>query len=514
MAMIGSFFRSTAVTEAVSLCSRIYQYLCVAVLCGFFALGVAFTFIFPAFQVADEDMHWFTANRNYERMVAAFGVRKQPVCGQAQALSQKFNINALKSNTSVKLTPGELEGAIDTVAPCPPITSLERSSLISYPGVVLARMMVKDENDRPARAVSVFYLARLLQGAVLLVVFLRLLWFLRGSYPRSGVGLLSLLSFCLSPMVVNQSFGISYDMIIIAATLYGAGLLMFHHMAKLEDVVLLIMLLWGASSGKPVYLPLAISILAGLACLFYRNSGTRLYERARLALTLVGIPALAFLCLFISSSELRGAADAVSWRPSIDPSYNLAFLWADPLRAWRILWNSAWAHMHLPAMTSPLGWTNVNINPDSQRYWIRLLGGSVALDVVFGILLLLVRFSADDRTKVVKTWLFNLVISGLLLAGTATYMLLCSLAMYLMWTPKDTLGVHGLQNRYFLPVYIAAIAAGSLFCGVSSGDGDRRTPTKIDRYGFVAPLVAAIFLTAVLAPHVVSLSVDVLKRFY
>lgn len=501
-------------SDIFSLALNFYHWLCLAVLIGVSALGISFTFTFPAFQVADEDMHWFTANRNYERLATMFGARTAPQCGQAQALSQKFDINSLKSNLSVKLPDGELERGAEIVAQCPPITPVDRSSLLSYPGVVIARMLVRGENDSPAQAVSVFYLSRLLQGGVLIAVFLRLLWLFARSGGRGGFGLLSVLLFCFSPMVINQSFGISYDMILVAATTYGVGLLLFHCSVTVIDVVVLMCLLWGAASGKPVYLPLAAVLLLGLGFLLYRTSNRSGGNRASVALIGVGLPSLFIMSFLISSSELKGAEAAMSWRPDIDPRYNLAFLWADLSRAWKILWGSAWAHMHISWMSSPLGWTNVHIRAENQNCWISLLQAGIAIDLAANLFVLLKNYFSINRSKVVRGWLGNTGLSILILLGAGAYMLLCSLAMYLMWTPKDTLGVHGLQNRYYLPVYVALIGAAMLLVSGGAVRQQEHGGEKTRAIFFVFPLIAALLFLAFLAPLTVGLSVDVLKRFY
>ena len=104
-----------------------------------------------------------------------------------------------------------------------------------------------------------------------------------------------------------------------------------------------------------------------------------------------------------------------------------------------------------------------------------------------------------------------------ILIGTCGFMLLCSTAMYLVWTPKDSLSVHGLQHRYFLPVYLAVTSAVALMIGGARYLNDESESSKgklaVRGNGYAFMVAVAIFL-ALFIPHIASVSIDVLKRYY
>jgi hypothetical protein len=202
--------------------------------------------------------------------------------------------------------------------------------------------------------------------------------------------------------------------------------------------------------------------------------------------------------------------------PNIDPAYNKTFLAADLPRAASILWGSIRGFLHLNVIATPLGWMNVSVSARSFSLWVYSLKAAVVIDLIIATWLIGTRFSFNRELLVKAGRGFvggALGFGSILVLSFATAM-----ALYIRWTPRDTLSVHGLQPRYFLPVFLIGFA--SLFCMLNSIAVSKTAPKNhhaghshlFTSVGAIGAAMAIVLL--VLVPYVVALNTDVMMRFF
>ena len=89
------------------------------------------------------------------------------------------------------------------------------------PGVLLVRALRPAEPENGEEALAGFLIARFLQGLLVATVLFRIAWLGRAAVAPAG--LLCLLAIGLSPLLVQQSFGVTSDTVVNAFALALAG---------------------------------------------------------------------------------------------------------------------------------------------------------------------------------------------------------------------------------------------------------------------------------------------------
>ncbi len=498
-----------------------YRHLVLAVCTSFLVAGVLFSFSFPPFQVADEDLHWVNANQWSEELIARATGREPMVCSVGAVLPTAFNVNPTKNSYSVKQTQGELASVASLKPGChgrPPITI---ASVLSYPGVLLARLVIPSENYEGVPALYSFVASRILQGALVFLVLLRLWFKLKARPDDLTPGTLTLAVFCVGPMFINQSFGVTYDMVTLLFSISAATCLIFRKQTTWTDLAILAASGAIACSTKPVFVPVGLAALGVLLIDALWDSGAS--EGSQPARRRGWVPALfATAALLAGAGVLTTLTDFSDIKeffkndPNIDPAYNKAFLFADPKRAVSVLWGSIRGFLHLNVIATPLGWMNVGVSARSFGLWVYSLKIALVVDLLVGLWLVITRSRLDGA--LVRRG-FRACIGGALGVGSIVVLSFATaMALYIRWTPRDTLAVHGLQPRYFLPVFLIGIA--SLFC-VLNGVREPKVVAKPHHtahshlfmsVGAIATTVAVVLM--VLVPYVVALNMDVMMRFF
>ena len=520
------------------LLTETYRAICVFTVVAFLLAGVMFSVIFPPFQVADEDSHWITALRLTEQVLAIAGLREPVECSAGVALAHSIDINRLRSGPSVKVAPDDLRKARDAKPTCAaPHQFVARSNILSYAGMLPARVIVRNEINDVSRAILVLYLARIFQGFIVVLLMTRFLFLMIKNRETLLFGSLSLFLFCLAPIFVNQSFGVTYDSAVLAFVLSAGGLLLFRGLSSRLDLMIFTVCGIGACSAKPVLLPLGLAALLSLF-IMQRFSpvssedsrvdsndtdgaeGTEVLEPrgyGPLALILSATLIIA-VSLFIAIQDV-GHVNNQHPPTGVDPSYNKDFLLEDWGRAFRIVWQSVTPYLHLGYMATPLGLTNVSISSENIDTWRQLLLFGLTLDLLLIFACSVYKGKLLGYRRFFQGLGVSLLASLVLLLSLFAFLMLTGIGMYVLWTPKDNLGVGGLQNRYFLPFFLYLYIAAQLAVGGGIGFLKPRVLLMQDQGKRVwldlSPwLISGLFFTVCLLPFVVAVGLDVLMRFY
>ncbi|HEX6244005.1 MAG TPA: hypothetical protein VFZ61_23980, partial [Polyangiales bacterium] len=220
--------------------SDLYAKLYWTLLACFCVLGLCLAFTQPLFSLPDEPAHWQTAHVRAERL-----------------------LNSAPCVRSVR------QGNCPKRGPCSTIPPLELSctealpiygGVLTYPGVLLSKLMLPRQTESGTRQVQAIMLARLLAGLLVVACLVRAGVLVAGAQRQ---GLLVLGAFLLSPLVAQQSFAVSSDGVQIAF-----GVCLFCAVVawdRLGWIDLALFLFFGfCSTSKPTLLPCVLpAVLAG-----------------------------------------------------------------------------------------------------------------------------------------------------------------------------------------------------------------------------------------------------------
>jgi uncharacterized membrane protein len=495
---------------------QVYRYLCGAVVFAFVVGGVALGLLFPPFQVADEDLHWLNAVDKVERTFNFIRPHEFSDCKATTAVAYLFNVGPTKSNTTVKPSQNEFNRVGESNSACAKHTEIPSGTTIGYTGVLLARLLVKDELLSGQAALLCFYLSRLLQGLMIVTVLFRLgqnVW----RAPSIVPGVLSVLTFALSPMFINQSFGVTYDTVTLALALSCINMILFWNRATVVDHTLCLYFMLAGAISKPVFYPFVLAVVGFLfiVALFrrWRDKLPLFAPRAYLCspwpyLYCAVIVAVACMIWHVSSVRFVSA-------DGVDPAFNKAYLTEDLSRAFQILWSSSIPRISFNSLASPLGWTNVFVSRSTIDWWMSLVWTALAVD---GALLLfstvdVFRIAGLRRTVTVGVSLLPFLLP--LVVGVMMIVVLSAYSMYVLWTPKESSGVVGLQNRYFLTIFplLFSLLPALLVTTreIVMGDSDKKN--SLSAFSLLGA-VGALGCLAITLPYIVSLTIDVMSRFH
>lgn len=499
-----------------SICLQVYRYLCSAVVFAFVVGGVALGLLFPPFQVADEDLHWLNAVDKVERTFNFIRPHEFSDCKATTAVTFLFNVGPTKSNSTVKPSQNEFNRVGESNSACAKYTEIPSGTAIGYTGVLLARLLVKDELLSGQAALLCFYLSRLLQGFLIVTLLVRLgqnVW----RAPSMVPGVLSVLTFALSPMFMNQSFGVTYDTVTLALALSCINMILFWNRATVVDHVLCLYFMLAGSISKPVFYPLVLAVV-GFLCVVvlfrrWRDKLPVIAPRAYLCspwpyLYCAVVVAGACMIWHVSSVQFLSPA-------GVDPTFNKAYLAEDLSRALEIFWTSSLPRISFNSLASPLGWTNVFVSRITIDWWMSLVWMALSVDAALLLFSTLdvFRVAGLPRTFTVGCYLAPFMIP--LVLGIVMIVALSAYSMYVLWTPKESSGVVGLQNRYFLTIFplLFSLAPGFLVATreILTGDGDKRN--SLPPFS-VLGLLGALVCMGVILPYIVSLTIDVMSRFH
>ena len=429
-----------------------YAQLCWSVLAIFALFGVVFTFLMPPFQVPDEEAHWRAAISRTD-----FGSSQATGhCSAMAALPRHFTFDEVAVNSLQSQFTGKFRALSDLRPSCVG-DSVAYGGYWTYPGVALVRALTAARLDDGINGLRRFYLARLTQGLIFLSLVARfLLANRRLGWPPGALSGIALLA---SPLLVQQSFGISADMVINSSALALATLVISAPNPKRLDLALTLALGSAAAFTKPIIVPIVLATLALLAISsgrFARGGATQ--KRSTASLCMIAI--LVVLCLAsgilqhnVLSSNVLG--------PSVNAAKQISWLTNNPAKGIQALATRLTDLRQLELLLNPLGWLTT---PLPMRLIIRceaLIAMAILIDVARAITLGR-RRTDDDHTSP------HFAPVLLILLGFFGYFFLLVASMYVAWTPVGAPTVDGIQSRYYFPAFLWAL---SLLPGALAGSG-------------------------------------------
>ncbi len=472
-----------------------------AFVASFCLLGLCLTFALPLYTLPDEPVHWLTANVRIERLLGR-------------------------------------EGCVPTVAggPCPrghacsPIPALELScgedigiygGLLTYPGVVLAKLILPRQTESAVRQVQAIVLSRLLHGLIIVLC----LWRAGVLAQRTGrFGTLTLGALMLSPLLAQQAFAVSSDGAQIALGVCLFSALMFWDALGRADVLLFLVIGY-ATTGKPSSLPLVLpSVFAAHWLSQVENTRSSLLDSARSMLgalrptrtpsvqTQMLWTALLVSALTVAYALLHDAANPDSAEATVARSQHLAELRGDPLRLLQLIREMRYDLFQAIHWVGPLGWLDLWVSRAVVNGFLRLL----TLAAGFELARLLYRAYRESsmREGALQRLLRALPGFALGLLGPLANVLFMTALMYALWTPLQNRGVGGVQTRYFLPAAMVAIAVVWRTLQVALPVGLAPTTAPRSRFEPWLRWLAPCVVLALSMPYVARLFVDISLRYH
>jgi uncharacterized membrane protein len=434
-----------------------YGLICWLILIFFIAAGGTFAFLMPPFQVPDEPNHWSSAHL---RIDGLFQIDEEQHCSFMNALEKHFEASHLSFHSERRQMTGKFSSLSEATPQCLR-GQIGYGSTLTYPGVLLGRLLGLGKSPTASKAIHMFYLSRILQGLILSAFLARFLW--HSSKVGYQTGTLSLASLCLTPVLLQQSFGISADLVGNALAVALATTVVVWPRLTWIDVVSLTFIGVSSATTKPIIVVLVATTLILVVLLWWLphriSTGKWLYPNNTLspsaAAILVG---LTFFCIYsglTQSSVLTGSSPM----PGANGARQLQFIKDHPWDALIALYSSAGKQLQLDNMISHLGWGETTV--PNRYFCLQLIPQAVLLDMLRGVYLW---WSQRPRTSL---WT-PLVCGIVLLIGVAGFYGLNALSMYLAWTPVGANAVDGLQGRYFIPAYVLIFACGPFLLHQSS----------------------------------------------
>jgi len=473
---------------------------------AFVALGLLVAVLLPPFYVPDERGHWLAAQHR---------ISGGETCSFDVSLAEHFR-EGVRFQPEKKLPPDQFARIAELAPACETRRFYPYGNVFSYPGVLLVRALRPSEPGNGEEALTGFLIARFLQGLLVATVLFRIAWL--GRAVVAPAGLLCLLAIGLSPLLVQQSFGVTNDTVVNAFALALAGWLAFPDRLTRADHAAVAALGAVAMLTKPVLAPVLPAVLlmrltigawlrgppsAPAAGLVAEVRATRGSCAMALGLTLLGLGYL------WATRHVGSAGGAEPTAEQLDFARN------NPGIVWHALTGRIGAILGNPGLLAgPLGYIDTELSSLTRRGLAGLLALAAVID---GALLAAAGFRlarAPDERAALYPWLLVAACAALiLLLALAASTLLLGFKMYLSVTPLGSEHLSGFQPRYLLPYLAlglgALLALGRGIAGAAPAARDAATGV-LPRAGVGLGLGAAAVLLLV---YTASLAADLLRRY-
>lgn len=484
---------------------------------AFAALGCAQAFLLPPFHVPDERRHWLAAHHRLARLLTGSG----RVCSTDVALDRHFQ-TGIHFHPKQKLPPGIFAAVRGLEPACEEELLYPTGNALTYPGVLLSRLFVPREPDDGRQSLAGFYLARLLHGAIVALLLARL-WWLAGARATGPPGLLALLLLSLSPLFVQQAFGVTNDVVTNAFALSLTTWLVFPERTTRLDRTALLLLGATAALSKPVMSVVVPPVLAlGLLLRGLRESsaGGGSWRRALGAeLSRSKLFGAALLAIALAGVAYAGLAGDLRYaRGAIDPARQLEVVRADPGRVLAMILERLWLFFGTPrSWIDHLAYAELRVSDATAAGFAGLALGvglveAIGLGRVFSR-----RARTGPAARVGGRALAAVVLAAaLVLAALVASMLGIGLRAYLTSTRVGGEVLYGLHPRYFFPHLVVALGvvmalARGLAPDDLSDDAAARGAAPAARRLAEAAVLALFALQ--LARFASQLAIDLLARF-
>jgi hypothetical protein len=438
---------------------RPFQFLFSALVLLIFAGGVLVAFTLPPFQVPDEPVHWGVTIQRTEKLGALIGLTHSD-CSVTYALSNHFDTSRIAFDKSARMYHGKFQNLRSLQALCD-APHVSYGGVLTYPGLLLARLVVPNEHKRADRAISLFYLGRLLQGLLFVST---LIWFVllpmrSGEYR--GAAFITLAG-CLSPLLLQQAFGISADGVTLMLAVMLAGLLLYWDKLSRFEFGLIALLACVTGFTKPPLFPLVPLAIFGAVVQHFNRSQFSWQEfkgqhRWRITLSLIVVLSSFVATLYSSLQDHSVPAHQIMGR-NLDARAQLEFMTTAPAVALTALHEGLVTRLNFEALANNLGWLSLPLSRATNLAFQQVLVFAFEFELLLLIAAWLLRHREGAHT-LPQRFLTALVLT----AGLYVVAILTPLVMYLTWTEVGASAVQGLQGRYFFPALLvlpAMVAAG------------------------------------------------------
>lgn len=296
--------------------------------------------------------------------------------------------------------------------------------------------------------------------SVLLGTFFNVLFFVLSvtyAIKKIPFGKMILASVCLLPMTLQQTSSLSYDNAVITSSIVIIALgikwcYSEEDIRKNEIVAYFIytFILLIAKGG--IY---SLFCILPLLYRFSKNKNHKMWSKYKVPIIVFCVMVLlAFgagkvpqlIVNMVTSAPDAANAEAVTENVNIigwagEEGYTVSWIFENPLETIRVFAMTFvlnWKFYLFSLVGNPLGWMQLEIPK-------KCLGLFMLISLVSTI------SSRDDKTFMTVKSKLLLLVAGI---GTA---LLCALAMFLYWSPKNYGVILGLQGRYFTPLYLVVL---------------------------------------------------------
>jgi uncharacterized membrane protein len=421
----------------------------------FFTIGIVFSLLIPPFQVPDENAHWYAAYQRSEQLFnPTFDPQKD--CLFANSLPSHFE-TARISFAGDQKTDGSFYRSLPKMKKHCYEFKLGYGNVLTYPGVIFARVFNIKENLRSERNFQTFILSRFFQGIIVVLALLRLC-FLFSKSNQIQPGLSTFFAFFLSPLMIQQSFAVSADTIFISLSAYLVILVLYFKKLNYFDWLAIFLLSVSCALTKP---PQIVLLLTALFFGYLLSKNSKNTDKSKLKINyytalFVGIATIlasawmTYKNIFPDSMNPNSLSFQGEGR-NISASLQLKFFFEDINRGVSNICNSLNQYFDFEILMSPLGWLDTPIRSWSKSYWYWFLETFFIFDIIG--LLLVVTKKIIDKDSLSKKFISSFF--SFLSLSLTTYLgaFLIVLTLYLTWTTVGAEGVSGLQGRYFLPIF-------------------------------------------------------------
>jgi len=393
------------------------------------------TLIVPPFQVPDEIAHWKTAMYR-----SSFAAEK---CQPGMGLPDQFDYEKVWRGSPIGFRKIQTTyGCLDA--------EFYYGNFLTYPGIWLTRWWANAGSESRVWMI-LFYLTRLFQGICVGAALL----YLYKSVQVPGVATLTVL--CLSPLFLQQSFGVTADGVVLSYSILLIAWLLNNRpfrLAKKRDYWLEWITLGFGFIASTTKAPILLAGLFVLGLAWMRGNPMRnskwIHKNSLLfSMIAVWIGVTAY-CSHVSFGKalafdqfVPGFKRVLQFGP-VDPSAQIEYL-KHHISLWPSIFLAPLGEFfHLQSYTGHMAWWTMTSSKLTIRLWQFLVAAVLLLE------LRRVRPSRVNGKVALLTVLFGLIV---LVSAVAQ-----ELAVYLTYTPVGYPQPLGLQARYFYPLLLLTFA--------------------------------------------------------
>lgn len=412
---------------------------------GFGLLGICMALLLPPFHLPDERRHWITAHLRAERLLGG-----DEICSQDVALERHFRLK-IHFRPERKVPPGTWDAVADLEPMCEDTIQYGFSNVLSYPSVLLVRWLTPEPRTGSA-ALLRFRAARILAGLLLFALLARAAFLARSDPDGPPPLLLVLLALPLSPLFVQQSFGVTSDGVVNGSALALATWLAFGSRLATVDLVVLCLLTLVAAFTKPVLIPVLPAALLLGVWLERRDASEAaptLIEGLRRGLAHRRLLTGALVLIVLAGLAFAAANPGTMYKSgAIDGAAQLAYVRENPLTALGVMASGlAKVFLHPTSLIGPLGYLDTEMRVPTRLAFAGILAIAIAAEAL-------------GRTRRAGApSLAAVCLALVLLASLAASLGATAFNMYLMATRVGGDTLYGLQPRYVLPHLLVGLGA-------------------------------------------------------